>query len=54
MVMCVTEEWRSKGMSTMCMQWGMKECEKRGSVGYLEASEQGQKVYRETRMGESW
>lgn len=45
MYMCVAEEWRRKGVSTMCVRWGMAECEKRGCVGYLEASEEGLKVY---------
>lgn len=46
MYMCVHRDWRRKGASTMCVQWGLERCKERGIPAYLEASEEGEHVYK--------
>jgi len=49
MYMCVDRAWRRRGVSTMCVQWGLDKCRQWGIPAYLEASEEGEHVYK--RMG---
>lgn len=44
--MCVDKAWRRKGAATMCVQWGLDRCRKLGLPAYLEASEEGEPVYK--------
>lgn len=43
--MAVDEQYRRKGAATACVRWGMNKCKELGIPAYLEASEEGMKVY---------
>lgn len=45
MYMCVSPEWRRRGISTICVQWGLDQCQRLGIPAFLEASEEGAPVY---------
>lgn len=49
MYMCVDPSWRRRGVSTMCMHWGLERCEKLSVPAYLEATDEGKQVY--SRLG---
>lgn len=44
--MAVDEKYRRKGAATACVRWGMERCKELGIPAYLEASEEGMKVYK--------
>ena len=46
MYMATDPAWRRQGAATMCVQWGLDECGKSGVPAYLEATDEGEKVYR--------
>ncbi|KAK4541536.1 hypothetical protein LTR36_007833 [Oleoguttula mirabilis] len=46
MYMCVAKAWRRQGVSTRCVQWGLDRCKELGLPAYLEASEDGEPVYK--------
>ncbi|KAK3654148.1 hypothetical protein LTR56_004203 [Elasticomyces elasticus] len=43
--MGVDPAWRRRGAATLCVQWGADKCRGLGIIAYLEATEEGQKVY---------
>jgi len=45
MYMCVNEAWRRRGVSTLCVKWGLERCAELGIPAWLEASEEGEPVY---------
>ncbi|EMC91085.1 hypothetical protein BAUCODRAFT_314323 [Baudoinia panamericana UAMH 10762] len=45
MYMCVDPVWRRRGVSTMCVKWGLAQCEHLNIPAYLEASDEGAPVY---------
>ena len=47
--MCVRPEWRRRGISSICVRWGIERCKELGIPAYLEASEEGAPVY--ARLG---
>lgn len=52
MYMCVDKQWRRKGASTMCVQWGLDRCREMNLPAYLEASADGEPVYKRLGFGE--
>jgi len=47
--MCVQPAWRRRGISSICVRWGLARCKELGIPAYLEASEEGALVY--ARLG---
>lgn len=47
--MCVQPAWRRRGISSICVRWGLERCKELGIPAYLEASEEGAPVY--ARLG---
>lgn len=45
MYMVVHPAWRRKGISTLCVRWGLQKCDELRIPSLLEASEDGAKVY---------
>ena len=43
--LCVDPSFRRKGVASMIVQWGMRQCAKLRIPAYLEASKEGQTVY---------
>ncbi|KAK0947561.1 hypothetical protein LTR29_001169 [Friedmanniomyces endolithicus] len=46
MYVCVDPAWRRQGAATMCVQWGVRKCNELGIMAFLEATEEGQHVYK--------
>ncbi|KAK0355215.1 hypothetical protein LTR91_020713 [Friedmanniomyces endolithicus] len=46
MYVCVDPAWRRQGAATMCVQWGVRKCSELGIMAFLEATEEGQHVYK--------
>jgi len=49
MYLAVSPAWRRKGAGTMLVQWGVERCREVGAVAYLEATEEGARLY--SRLG---
>lgn len=45
MFLCVDEAYRGRGAGKALVKWGMEKCQEMGVPGYLEASEDGRKLY---------
>lgn len=45
MFLCVDEAFRGKGAGKALVKWGMEQCDKIGVPGYLEASDDGKRLY---------